>query len=301
MDLTRHRATEDQFLGSLLGMAIGDALGRPLRGLTRDDIRRQHGEITGYIRDADVPEDQPPGEISDKSEVVLALVESLTTNNGLIDPVNINTRLSFLVRGPSRDGMSNAAITGIEAAFDTDGLVPAELTSTPEIAVALRGVPIGLLHAIGGFDAETLLRESAEASRLTHGGDAQRALTASVARAVCAAARFGDEIERWEDVLAPAPSIEDEPGAEVGDVIRAVEASSVFEDSVLAEVAKGGDADAGGALAGAIAGARFGASGIPQELIDGLDARIYVSLAAPWFFRTAMRRAGTVIDLRLIE
>lgn len=301
MDLTRHRATEDQFLGCLLGMAIGDALGRPLRGMTPDGIRQQHGEITGYIRDADVPGDQPPGEITDKSEVVLALVESLTTNDGLIDPVNINTRLSFLVRGPSRDGMSEAVVAGIEAAFDTDGLVPAELTGRPEIAVALRGVPIGLLHAVGGFDAESLLRESAEASRLTHGGDPQRDLTATVARAVCAAARFGDEIERWNSVLMSFPSSDDASGAEVRDVIVAVESSDTFEDSVLAEVAKGGESDAKGALAGAVAGARFGASGIPQELIDGLDARIYVSLAAPWFFRTAMRRAGTVIDLRLIE
>lgn len=301
MDVTQHRATEGQFLGSLLGMAIGDALGRPLRGLTSDVIRRQHGEITGYIRDADIPESQPPGEISDKSEVVLALVESLTTNDGLIDPVNINTRLSFLVRGPARDGMSGAVISGIEEAFDTDGLVPADLTSTPEIAVALRGVPIGLLHAVGGYDSETLVRESAEASRLTHGGGAQRDLTASVARAVCAAARFGDEIERWNDVLEPAALADDPLMAELGDVVRAVGSSSVFEDSVLAEVAKGGAAESRGALAGAIAGARYGASGIPQGLIDGLDARIYVSLAAPWFFRTAMRRAGTVIDLRLIE
>ncbi len=301
MDLSRHQATEDQFLGSLLGMAIGDALGRPLRGLTRDDIRRRHGEVTAYIRDAELSGDQPPGEISDKTEVVLALVESLTTNDGLIDPVNINTRLSFLVRGPSRDGMSATTVSGIEAAFEADGLVPADRASAPEIAVALRGVSVGLLHAVGGFDGETLLRESAEVSRLTHGGDAQRDLTATVARAVCAAARFGNETDRWADILGPIPPGDDETGPAVLDIIFAVEASGIFEDSVLATVANGGDADATGALAGAVAGARFGASGIPQELIDGLDARIYVSLAAPWFFRTAMRRAGTVIDLRLIE
>lgn len=301
MDLSRHQATEDQFLGSLLGMAIGDALGRPLRGLTRDDIRRQHGEITAYIRDAELPGDQPPGEISDKTEVVLALVESLTTNDGLIDPVNINTRLSFLLRGPSRDGMSDATIAGIEAAFEADGLVPADLASAPEIAVALRGVPVGLLHAVGGFDEKTLLRESAEVSRLTHGDNAQRDLTATVARAVCAAARFGSKTEGWGDILGPLSPSDDATSQTVRDIVLSVKASGIFEDSVLATVSNGGDADAMGALAGAVAGARFGASGIPQELIDGLDARIYVSLAAPWFFRTAMRRAGTVIDLRLIE
>ena len=32
--------------------------------------------------------------------------------------------------------------------------------------------------------------------------------------------------------------------------------------------------------------------------IDDLEGRIYVSLAAPWFYRTVLRQSGTVIDLR---
>jgi len=300
MDLTRHRATEDRFLGCLLGMAIGDALGRPVRGMTAGAISKEHGEIRGYIADVDTTPDQPPGEISDKSEVVLALVESLTTNDGLIDPVNINARLSFLVRGPSRAMMSEAVIAGVETAFDSDGLVDANRADLPELAVALRGVPVGLLHAVGAYDPEMLFRESSEVSRLSHGGEAQRDLTTSVARAVSASARFGDEVDLWDEVLRPEPT--GEPViAQVTDIVTDVRESGTYEDTVLNQVARGDDADARGALAGALAGARFGASGIPQSLIDGLDARIYVSLAAPWFYRTAMRRAGTVIDLRVIE
>jgi hypothetical protein len=60
------------------------------------------------------------------------------------------------------------------------------------------------------------------------------------------------------------------------------------------------DPASAGAIGGGLLGIRFGASGIPQPLIDDLDARIYLSLAAPWFFRTAVMRAGTVIDLRQI-
>lgn len=301
MDLTRHRATEDRFLGCLLGMAIGDALGRPLRGMMADAIFREHGAIQGYIADADTTPDQPPGEISDKSEVVLALVESLTTNDGLIDPVNINARLSFLVRGPSRAMMSEAVIAGVEAAIDTDGLVELDKSDVLELAVALRGVPVGLLHAVGEYDPGILFREAAQVSRLSHGGDPQRDLTVSVARAVSAAARFGDEVELWDEVMGPEPEAAGAVGFEVADIISGVRRAAKYEDTVLEEVTKGADADSRGALAGALAGARFGASGIPQAMIDGLDARIYVSLAAPWFYRTAMRRAGTVIDLRLIE
>ena len=37
---------------------------------------------------------------------------------------------------------------------------------------------------------------------------------------------------------------------------------------------------------------------VADGTIDGLGSRIYVSLAAPWFFRTAQQRAGLSIGLR---
>jgi ADP-ribosylglycohydrolase len=83
-------------------------------------------------------------------------------------------------------------------------------------------------------------------------------------------------------------------------IAQVVSKSDTFEQGVLATATAGGDTGATGAIAGGIAGARFGASGIPQQLIDDLDARIYLSLAAPWFYRTALRRQGTVIDLRTV-
>ncbi len=38
------QAREDQFLGALLGLAIGDALGRPLRGKSSEDDRSRSTE-----------------------------------------------------------------------------------------------------------------------------------------------------------------------------------------------------------------------------------------------------------------
>ena len=66
-------------------------------------------------------------------------------------------------------------------------------------------------------------------------------------------------------------------------------------------VQAGGDAAALGAIAGGLAGGRFGAAGLPQRFIDDLDARIYLSMAAPWFYRTVLRRHGVVVDLHLTD
>src|SRR5262249_21712004 len=86
--------------------------------------------------------------------------------------------------------------------------------------------------------------------------------------------------------------------AVVATALYAAMSATTFEDAVFAAVNAGGATDARGAIAGAIAGAAHGAGGIPQRLIDDLEGRIYVSLAAPWFYRTALRQSGTVIDLR---
>jgi ADP-ribosylglycohydrolase len=75
----------------------------------------------------------------------------------------------------------------------------------------------------------------------------------------------------------------------------------IFERAVFAAINAGGATDTVGALTGALAGAADGASGIPQQLIDGLEGRIYVSLAAPWFHKAARQRAGQRIDLRPIH
>jgi len=291
------RATEDQFLGSLLGVAIGDALGVPVDGMAADTILAQFGTFEDYLEIEDAGDGQPiRGIISDKTEVVLCMVESLTTNDGMLDPENINARLGFLVNGASRKWMSDSMIRGVELAFEHEGLVPAGLESEPEAAVALRGIPVGLLHAIGGWDDDTLARDAEIATRLTHGGEEAAALTGQVAWATALAARSIHEPEISRSV--PTPKSEHPLALQLSTIFEAVNSATNFEDAVFDVVRAGGEASALGAIAGGIAGARFGASGIPQHLIDELDARIYLSMAAPWFFRTVVRRAGTVIDLR---
>lgn len=290
------QAREDQFLGSLLGLAVGDALGRPVRGMSTAEIAGAFGLVDYYISAETAEDGRPPqGEISDKTEIVLCLVESLTTNNGLFDPVNINARLGFLTAGPSRQSMSDSTVEGIELAADHDGLVPIDHDSETELAVAVRGVPVGLLHAVGSYDEDTLDAEARLAARLSHGGEDQALLAADVAKVVAAAARsrevpevaIGDDGHRERDMLRRT--------------IDCVRLAPTFGSAVSAAIGLGGMTDATGALAGAIAGAKYGGSGIPQDLIDGLDARIYLTLAAPWFYRTAVRRAGAVIDLRLVQ
>lgn len=293
-------ANENAFLGAIVGTAIGDALGLPVDGLTAEEVGSRYGAFEDYLELDDMPEGQPTrGVISDKTEVALSIIESLTTNEAMIDPENIVHRMRFLIDSPSRRWISDSMAEGIDLSFENEGVAPDNAPSSPEAALLVRGVPVGLLHSVGELDRDALLADAAAVARLSHADAESARLVARVAEAVALAARYVDHEPAWKGQLQIAS---DHPlSRDVDRVIEgAVEADS-FEDVVLPVVRGGRDAAAMGAVAGGIAGARFGAAGLPQQFIDDLDARIYLSMAAPWFYRTVLRRHGVVIDLQMTD
>src|ERR687894_3330582 len=69
-------ATENQFLGALLGMAIGDALGAPASGLDRAEIAARFGTIDRFHGLAEPGSEAiHPGEFTDETELALCIVE----------------------------------------------------------------------------------------------------------------------------------------------------------------------------------------------------------------------------------
>ncbi len=288
------RDIENRFLGSLLGLAIGDALGMPVGSMPVEETRRRYGEITGYLpRDAGTDREIPAGEITDETETTLCIVESMTTNNGQVDVENINARLLHLAEGASQHWMPADLRDGIIAASDNDGVVPDDFERPASLAAGMMGVPIGLMHSVGGFDRDAFDHDLQLITRLTNASDGQYRLTAKIASLIAGAIRDETLDAQGGEVIAVG-TLE----REVSTVARDVASSSTFEDAVFEAVNTYRPADSAGALAGALAGVRFGASGIPQKLIDDLEARVYLTLAAPWFYKTATRRAGLVIDLR---
>jgi ADP-ribosylglycohydrolase len=320
-------ATENQFLGALLGMAIGDALGAPVSGMSRDAIAARFGAIDRYHESAAPDTNEAhQGEFTDESEFALCIVESMTAGRGRFDPETAGVRLVHLAAGPSRHWMQPATAAALdEAAESLEFEVPLHEDGEATGDVAARGVPVGLLHAVGRFDPDRLRADAEAVVRLTHGGPAAINAATAVAFAVRLAAT-GQPRESWVSETANflgggelAERLGDLAGwlaeGSLGEIVTrtgtglaaaesvpaafaAAVLEPIFERAVFAAVNAGGATDTTGAMTGALAGAANGASGIPQDLIDGLEGRIYVSLAAPWFHKAARQHAGQLIDLR---
>jgi len=307
-------ANQGRFLGTLLGMGIGDALGMPVVGWRPEQIRERFRTIDDYHRYvfADGTEIKA-GEFTDESEIALCIVETATANAGVIDPDLLGPRMIFLSRGESSRWMHPDTLQALQLADETHDFsrpLDDDAPATPDVAA--RGIPVGLLHAVGAFDARALRDDAERVVRITHGSPVAIAAATAVAYGVALAARgelppaqWPEEIARFVGggsvarALVGETSPESDSAADVVAIsVRDAGHADTFEEAVFTAVNRGGPADARGAITGALAGARFGAEGIPQRLIDGMEGRIYVSLAGPWFYKSAMRRAGMVIDLR---
>jgi ADP-ribosylglycohydrolase len=311
--------SQEQVLGALLGFCIGDALGMPFVGITPAEIRDQYGVVDRYYsRTFSDGSELKAGEFTDESEILLSIVETYTSSAGELDAELIRARMERLAKGESRRWMDRSTVAALSSE-DIDRNAEEE-DLPPELAA--RGVPIGLIHSMRPVDRSAMERDIRVVAAITH--PSERAITAaltvaeavrlSISRSVelaelptaltdsdipsdfsgrLKALSSRTDFEAWTAGFESANEIE----AVVATAVGAVTIESRFEDSVFSAASAGGPADSRAAIAGAISGAWHGAGGIPQRLIDGLEGRIYIALAAPWFYRTMQLRSGRALEM----
>ena len=79
----------DRVAGMLLGVAIGDALGRPSEGMIPSRRKRSHGEVRGYHRHRRGGGGPSEGHPSDDTQLTFWTLEQLLADGGL-SPSNLS-------------------------------------------------------------------------------------------------------------------------------------------------------------------------------------------------------------------
>lgn len=179
----------DRFRGSLLGLAIGDALGYPSEFVSSiEAIRQRFGSdgITGFIAAGR----RAPGTFTDDTQMSIALARALV-RSGRAD---LDTLMSVLAeefvawsqspdnnRAPGGACLSGCASLRTGAPWRTAGV-----RESKGCGAAMRAAPIGLrFHA----DQEQLVRIAAAQSALTHRHPTGYASSVAAAAAVAWACR----------------------------------------------------------------------------------------------------------------
>ncbi|RIK47120.1 MAG: hypothetical protein DCC58_00815 [Chloroflexi bacterium] len=189
---------------------------------------------------------------------------------------------------------------------------------------------MALMHALGKMNVEVLVREVMRSALITHSNTEAINGALALAWAINGLVRrdtppvmlisdvlsFIDEdavarnLRVAERLLFARTGPEDDAAAlaEIGVsgwVAEAVPAALYlcgafaddFRGAVLAAAQAGGASDAIGAMVGALCGAWVGAEHLPVDLVEGLESRMYILMAAPALYRVAQRRAGLFLQL----
>lgn len=294
----------DRAVGALLGTFVGDALGMPWEGAP-----------PGAIPDVLEMEDDRlgAGTYTDDTEMMIALAESLLRCDG-VDEEDL-ARTFLAVHDPRRGyGAGTTQILelwreGVPVA-DAAGLIFDGQGSLGNGA-AMRIAPVSVRFC---EDSVLMSAQARRSARLTHAHPVGIDGAAVQAAAIAAALNDDDPLAA---ALAEAQTAEmhralADLGTQTGGAIKprdlgegrgvpptadrsvaaAVAAGSradSLEVAVTAAIRAGGDTDTVGAMAGAIAGARFGAAAFPARWVecleDGLRGRRHVEALATRLMR----------------
>ena len=164
----------DRVRGCLLGLAIGDALGAPLEGLSAQQVRAHYGQVDDFVDGSLAWKKKPyrwrmPGLYTDDTQQALALCDVLL-ECGRVDP----DRLAEIYLGLAHPkGSYVGAHRGVGRSF-RQVLIDLESGVSPRhtgqlsagIGAAMRIAPVALYH--GTDDLEALFESVVAASLMTH-------------------------------------------------------------------------------------------------------------------------------------
>ena len=284
---------EERAKGVLLGLACGDALGRPVEFRSPEQIRAEYGELTEMVGYG--THRKPAGTITDDTEMALCIARSLA-ERGEFDPEDIAERFVVWYNGGPFDiGLMTAdALKKIDAGTSWETAGREVWEERPEGMNAGNGSVMRCApHAIAfADDPKRLQQVSRESSAITH-ADPRCTHGCAALNLTIAALLDGDERplttaldtlstdapESLREVLEPIP--EDIDPAELSNsgfvvhtlqtaLYHALSADSA-EAAIVNAVSGGGDTDTIGAVAGAVAGARFGVDALPEHWTSTID------------------------------
>lgn len=281
----------DRYRGVMLGMAAGDALGATVEFQTPAQIAANYGVHRAIVGGGWL--NLAPGEITDDTQMALCIARSLVARGGF-DPDDIAARFVEWYRSDPKDigNTTRHALALLDAgeSWEEAGRLTHEAMRPRDASNGsiMRCAPVAL--ATRG-DAALNARCSADSSRITHANplcvDACVASNAALAAlltnpdadpiAAASEAASLDEVRAAAEAARRGTPAVLRAGGYVLETLTAalwaVASHDSPEDAIVAAVNLGNDADTTGAVAGALAGARWGAAALPDRWLDVLVDR----------------------------
>ena len=171
MEMAVSMSRADRFVGSMVGLAVGDALGYPVEGWTREQIASVYGRITDYVESPVDPPDRwrLPGLHSDDTQQALALADVLI-NVGRADPDALCQKFMEMAEGPPHLPLGAHRGAGRNFRYTVQALGGGAgwnqgSRHTAGVGASMRVAPVGLVL---GIDDAAVRNNAAIQALVTH-------------------------------------------------------------------------------------------------------------------------------------
>jgi ADP-ribosyl-[dinitrogen reductase] hydrolase len=287
--------SENRAKGVLLGLACGDALGRPVEFKSSATIETEYGTLDRMIGNG--THRKPAGTITDDTDLAMCIARSLVDCRDF-NPEDIAERFVAWYESDPFDigSMTSDSLRRIRDGESWDDAGYQVWKERPEGQNAGNGSVMRCVpYAIAFADNEEKLGYVSEASSAITHADPRCRRGCAVLNLTIACLLRGNEnplesalsvtypnktgAEELAEVLETVPDEIDERNlSNTGYVVDTVQAAFYYaldsdsaREAIIRAVNAGGDADTVGAVTGAIVGARFGADSLPEEWLNEID------------------------------
>jgi len=266
-------------LGAYLGFACGDALGATVEFMTPKQIQKRHGVHRDIIGGGWLA--LKAGQVTDDTQMSLALGQAIIDNQGWNIQAVADNFVAWLDSDPPDIG--NTCRRGITRYRDSGELFGLPRDDDAGNGACMRNLPV-VLATLNRPDDFSLW--SLQQSHITHNHPLSNAATLTLGRIanrlinnqdVDACKQEAERLISQYGEFAYSPY----SGKASGYIVDTVQTvlhyffnTDSFESCLIATVNQGDDADTTGALAGMLAGAKYGVQQIPQRWLKQLNQKI---------------------------
>ncbi len=287
----------ERFVGTILGAAVGDALGAPVEFMTAQEIANRYGTVREMIGGGSY--NWGRGEYTDDTSMMLCIAESLADQQKYY-PEDIARRFVSWYRSNPKDigGTTQEALTRL---CEGVPLRHCGVREKPTNGSIMRCAPLSLIYY---HNEEALIEVSREVSAITHSHPEAElscvfinVMISQLLMGVNKKAAYAHAVEKTgkidrsfiKNYIGSSYNPEPRKGLAVNTLLLATGsflAARSFEEAVVRAVNLGGDTDTTGSVTGALAGAYFGRPGIPRRWstkLNPLPAKHFVKLGKTLF------------------
>lgn len=248
--------------GSLIGFAIGDAMGATTEFATKMDIQQLYGVVDDILGGGWLQ--LKPGDVTDDTQMMLCVCRALQKEQSAVfqfKRICVNNFVAWMDSKPKDIG--GACARGISYYKEHGEYIPVTQSALGNGAL-MRAVPCALM-GLNHFNVQQGV--------ITHNNEIQSKAIEAFSKALNSCLDGTYRVGRRPALMEPSGHVQNT----LNNAFHWCSHKD-FETAVKGAVNDGGDADTIAAITGALAGARFGIDAIPKRWLEKLDYDAFVEL-----------------------